>query len=120
VPAGIAPVYTLRVFSFFLAPLLEVKSDILFLVFIVNRRGLGAARELSRGEMVLRVPKAALLTTESVLSDPKISSFVESHKHLSPVQVGICFCSFPFQFSIYQLSSGPFLKPLLRARTSCI
>ncbi|KAF3335573.1 protein SET DOMAIN GROUP 40 isoform X2 [Carex littledalei] len=49
-------------------------------------RGLGAARELRRGELVLRVPKVALLTTESVLLDPKISSLMERHKHLSPVQ----------------------------------
>lgn len=75
----------------FLFVLLEVKSDFLFLILFVNRRGLGAARELRRGELVLSVPKVALLTTESVLLDPKISSLMERHKHLSPVQVGICF-----------------------------
>lgn len=85
--------------------------NFLLLVLIVNRRGLGAARELRRGEMVLRVPKVALLTTESVLLDPKISSLVERHKHLSPVQVGICFSSFPCQFSICQLSFDSSLKP---------
>ncbi|KAJ3688983.1 hypothetical protein LUZ61_018147 [Rhynchospora tenuis] len=49
-------------------------------------RGLGAARELKRGEMVLRVPKAALFTTESVISDPQIASLMERHKHLSPIE----------------------------------
>ena len=61
----------------FLFALLEVKSDFLFLILFVNRRGLGAARELRKGELVLSVPKVALLTTESVLLDPKISSLMD-------------------------------------------
>ncbi|KAJ3678661.1 hypothetical protein LUZ60_002464 [Juncus effusus] len=49
-------------------------------------RGLGAARDLKRGEMILKAPKSALLTTQSVLSDPKIASFMQLHPYLSPPQ----------------------------------
>ncbi|KAL6639219.1 hypothetical protein ACP70R_022949 [Stipagrostis hirtigluma subsp. patula] len=57
-------------------------------------RGLAAARDLRRGELVLRVPRAALLTSDRVMADdPRIASSVRAHQpRLSSVQVLIvCF-----------------------------
>ncbi|KDP35711.1 hypothetical protein JCGZ_10483 [Jatropha curcas] len=50
-------------------------------------RGLGAARDLWKGELVLRVPKPALLTRDSLLKDGLLSSFVNGHPSLSPTQI---------------------------------
>ncbi|XP_072984290.1 protein SET DOMAIN GROUP 40 isoform X1 [Typha latifolia] len=50
-------------------------------------RGLAAARDLRKGELVLRVPRAALLTSDSVLGDEKIASCVSKHPSLSSTQV---------------------------------
>uniref|UniRef100_A0A0D3GQU5 SET domain-containing protein n=1 Tax=Oryza barthii TaxID=65489 RepID=A0A0D3GQU5_9ORYZ len=51
-------------------------------------RGLAAARDLRRGELVLRAPRAALLTSGRVMDDdPRIASSVASHlPRLSSVQ----------------------------------
>jgi hypothetical protein len=50
---------------------------------------LAAARDLRRGELVLRAPRAALLTSGRVMDDdPRIASSVASHlPRLSSVQV---------------------------------
>ncbi|MQM16825.1 hypothetical protein Taro_049786 [Colocasia esculenta] len=53
----------------------------------VGGRGLAAARELRRGERVLRVPKEALLTSESVLKDENLAACVKRHPHLSSSQI---------------------------------
>ncbi|KAJ8618419.1 hypothetical protein MRB53_014605 [Persea americana] len=50
-------------------------------------RGLAAARDLRRGEVILRVPRAALLTRESVLEDQKLAVSVCKYPHLSSTQV---------------------------------
>ncbi|XP_042393864.1 protein SET DOMAIN GROUP 40-like [Zingiber officinale] len=51
-------------------------------------RGLAAARDLEKGELILRVPKAALFTTDSAMADAKLASCLERHRHrLSPVQM---------------------------------
>jgi hypothetical protein len=54
-----------------------------------RRRGLAAARDLRRGELVLRVPRAALLTSDRVMADdPRVAACVSAHwHHLSAVQV---------------------------------
>lgn len=52
------------------------------------RRGLAAARDLRKGEPVLRVPRSALLTSDSVMRDEKFASCVKRHPHLSSTQVG--------------------------------
>ena len=54
-----------------------------------RRRGLAAARDLRRGELVLRVPRAALLTSDRVMADdPRVAACVSAHRHhLSAVQV---------------------------------
>lgn len=51
-------------------------------------RGLAAARDLTKGELILRVPKTALFTTECLLkSDQKLSLAVKRHLFLSPSQI---------------------------------
>ncbi|CAI0442234.1 unnamed protein product [Linum tenue] len=77
-------------------------------------RGLGAARDLRKGELVLRVPKAALFTTIRLLGDdPKLSSAVNGHPSLSPTQrLGVCL--------LHEMGKGrdswwwPYLKQLPR------
>ncbi|CAN6168034.1 unnamed protein product [Urochloa humidicola] len=51
-------------------------------------RGLAAARDLRRGELVLRVPRAALLTSDRVMADdPRVAACVSAHRpRLSSVQ----------------------------------
>ncbi|VAH36544.1 unnamed protein product [Triticum turgidum subsp. durum] len=51
-------------------------------------RGFAAARDLRRGELVLRVPRAALLTSDRVMADdPRIASCVDAHRpRLSSIQ----------------------------------
>ncbi|KQK16331.1 protein SET DOMAIN GROUP 40 isoform X1 [Brachypodium distachyon] len=51
-------------------------------------RGFAAARDLRRGELVLRVPRAALLTSDRVMADdPEIASCIAArHPRLSSVQ----------------------------------
>ncbi|KAG9442453.1 hypothetical protein H6P81_018307 [Aristolochia fimbriata] len=50
-------------------------------------RGLAAARELKRGEVFLRVPKAAMLTRENVLEDPSLALAVKKYCQLSSAQI---------------------------------
>ncbi|XP_008805044.1 protein SET DOMAIN GROUP 40 isoform X2 [Phoenix dactylifera] len=50
-------------------------------------RGLSAARDLRKGDLILRVPRAALLTSESVLKDERLASCVRSHPRLSSTQI---------------------------------
>ncbi|XP_045832427.1 protein SET DOMAIN GROUP 40 isoform X2 [Trifolium pratense] len=50
-------------------------------------RGLGAVRDLKKGELILRVPKSALLTSECVMEDKKLCLAVNRHSSLSSVQI---------------------------------
>ncbi|KAJ8511264.1 hypothetical protein OPV22_001698 [Ensete ventricosum] len=51
-------------------------------------RGLAAARDLVKGELILRVPRKALFTTDSAMADEKFASCVKRHQHrLSPTQM---------------------------------
>ncbi|KAL0912839.1 hypothetical protein M5K25_016248 [Dendrobium thyrsiflorum] len=49
-------------------------------------RGLAASRNLRMGELILRVPRAALLTKQNVLHDEKLASCMNKHPNLSPSQ----------------------------------
>ncbi|XP_065864838.1 protein SET DOMAIN GROUP 40-like [Euphorbia lathyris] len=50
-------------------------------------RGLGAARDLRKGELVLKVPKSTLITRDSLFRDEFLSSAVNNHNPLSPTQI---------------------------------
>ncbi|XP_027331984.1 protein SET DOMAIN GROUP 40 [Abrus precatorius] len=50
-------------------------------------RGLGAVRGLKRGEIILRVPKSALMTRENVMEDKKLCVAVNRHSSLSSAQI---------------------------------
>ncbi|KAJ7960029.1 Protein SET DOMAIN GROUP 40 [Quillaja saponaria] len=50
-------------------------------------RGLCAVRDLRKGELILRVPKSALLTSQSVMNDKKLSVAVNKHPSLSSTQI---------------------------------
>ncbi|XP_050226378.1 protein SET DOMAIN GROUP 40 isoform X2 [Mercurialis annua] len=50
-------------------------------------RGLGAARDLKKGELALSVPKSALFTKDWFLKDELVSSVVSNHYSLSPTQM---------------------------------
>ncbi|GAU32040.1 hypothetical protein TSUD_213950 [Trifolium subterraneum] len=51
-------------------------------------RGLGAVRDLKKGELILKVPKSALLTSESIMQeDKKLCLAVNRHSSLSSVQI---------------------------------
>ncbi|CAH9133531.1 unnamed protein product [Cuscuta epithymum] len=51
-------------------------------------RGLAAARDLCKGELILRVPKTALITTEVLANnDHSLSLALQSHTSLSPTQI---------------------------------
>ncbi|CAN6464108.1 unnamed protein product [Victoria cruziana] len=58
-------------------------------------RGLAAARELRKGEMILKVPRSALMCRDSVLKGDKfLAASVEKYPHLSPTQVlAVCLLS---------------------------
>ncbi|EEF29592.1 protein SET DOMAIN GROUP 40 [Ricinus communis] len=77
-------------------------------------RGLGAARDLKKGELVLRVPKSALLTKDSFLKDGLLLSAINNHSALSPTQtLTVCL--------LYEMSKGqssfwyPYLMHLPRS-----
>ncbi|KAK6912340.1 SET domain [Dillenia turbinata] len=55
-------------------------------------RGLGAARDLIKGELILRVPRSALMTSESLLRhDHSLSLALTNHPSLSSTQIlGVC------------------------------
>ncbi|KAL8130519.1 hypothetical protein V2J09_019674 [Rumex salicifolius] len=51
-------------------------------------RGLAATRDLRRGELILRVPKGALMTRDSILEkDEKLSDAIKRHSSLSSTQM---------------------------------
>ncbi|EOY03101.1 Set domain group 40, putative isoform 5 [Theobroma cacao] len=50
-------------------------------------RGLGAVRDITRGELLLKVPKSALITTHSLLNDERLSTALKAHPSLSPAQI---------------------------------
>ncbi|MED6204214.1 hypothetical protein PIB30_006970 [Stylosanthes scabra] len=50
-------------------------------------RGLGAVRDLRMGELILRVPKSALMTSDSVMQDTKLSDALNRHPSLSSTQI---------------------------------
>lgn len=50
-------------------------------------RGLAAARDLRQGDLILRVPKSALFTSQSRLKDEALSLAVNNHPSLSSPQV---------------------------------
>lgn len=51
-------------------------------------RGLGATRDLRKHELILRVPKSALMTSESLmLKDQKLSLSIKRYPHLSSTQI---------------------------------
>lgn len=52
-------------------------------------RGLAALRPISRGELILKVPNSALITTHSLSIDQTLSLLLRPHPSLSPVQVSL-------------------------------
>lgn len=55
---------------------------------LAGGRGLAAVRDLKRGELILRVPKCALMTSESVIKeDQALSLAVSAHPSLSSTQI---------------------------------
>ncbi|XP_010549798.1 PREDICTED: protein SET DOMAIN GROUP 40 [Tarenaya hassleriana] len=54
---------------------------------LAGGRGLGAGRELRRGELVLKVPRNALMTRENMLKDWKLAVAVDRHASLSSTQI---------------------------------
>ncbi|XP_020963041.1 protein SET DOMAIN GROUP 40-like isoform X2 [Arachis ipaensis] len=50
-------------------------------------RGLAAVRDLRMGELILRVPKSALMTTHSVMQHTNLSQALNRHPSLSSTQV---------------------------------
>ncbi|KAI8540961.1 hypothetical protein RHMOL_Rhmol08G0025800 [Rhododendron molle] len=50
-------------------------------------RGLAAARDLRKGELILRVPKSALMTRESLMRDEKLSVAVSKYPSLASTQI---------------------------------
>ncbi|XVE72011.1 hypothetical protein DITRI_Ditri11bG0004300 [Diplodiscus trichospermus] len=62
-------------------------------------RGLAALRPISRGELLLRVPKSALITTYSLSKDEKLSLAFKGNPFLSPAQaLTVCL--------IYEINKG--------------
>lgn len=59
------------------------------IIYVWCRRGLAAARDLRKGELILRVPKSALMTRESLMRDEKLSVAVNKYPSLSSTQVCI-------------------------------
>ncbi|CAA7061514.1 unnamed protein product [Microthlaspi erraticum] len=54
---------------------------------LAGGRGLGAVRELRKGELVLKVPRSALMTTETMTAkDRKLSGAINLHGSLSSTQ----------------------------------
>ncbi|XP_047314922.1 protein SET DOMAIN GROUP 40 [Impatiens glandulifera] len=50
-------------------------------------RGLAAVRKLCKGELILRVPKSALMTRDRLLKDQRLSASVNRYPSLSSTQV---------------------------------
>ncbi|KAK8954034.1 Protein SET DOMAIN GROUP 40 [Platanthera zijinensis] len=53
---------------------------------LAGGRGLAAARDLRKGNLLLRVPKAALLTNQRVLQDENLAYCMKKHPNLSSSQ----------------------------------
>ncbi|XP_062107618.1 protein SET DOMAIN GROUP 40 isoform X2 [Humulus lupulus] len=54
-------------------------------------RGLAALRDIRKGKLILRVPRSALMTRETVLKDERLSNALNAHSSLSPTQIlSIC------------------------------
>lgn len=78
------------------------------------RRGLAAARDIKKGELILRVPKGVLMTSQRLMrNDESLSIAVKKHASLCCTQV-ILLCS-PFYcknenlgFAIYGLNQKVF------------
>ena len=64
---------------------------------------MAAVRELKKGELILRVPKSALMTSDSVLDkDHEIAHAFNLHRKLSSTQVRVSFsCLLNFFGSLY-------------------
>ncbi|XP_022772033.1 protein SET DOMAIN GROUP 40 [Durio zibethinus] len=80
-------------------------------------RGLAALRPISKGELLLRVPKSALITTHSLSKDETLSLALKAHPSLSPAQLfTVCL--------LYEMSKGkaspwhPYLLLLPRSYTT--
>ncbi|KFK25937.1 hypothetical protein AALP_AA8G182500 [Arabis alpina] len=67
---------------------------------LAGGRGLGAVRELRKGELVLKVPRNALMNTESIVAnDEKLRNAVNLHRSLSSTQIlSVCL--------LYEMSKG--------------
>ncbi|CAH2072541.1 unnamed protein product [Thlaspi arvense] len=67
---------------------------------LAGGRGLGAVRELRKGELVLKVPRKALLTTETMVAkDQALRDAVSVHGSLSSTQIlSVCL--------LYEMSKG--------------
>lgn len=65
------------------------------------RRGIGAARDLRKGELILRVPKSALMTSESMMKDHTLSVAVRNHSSLSSIQVFFRFLTVDYLFNSF-------------------
>ncbi|CAH8320190.1 unnamed protein product [Eruca vesicaria subsp. sativa] len=67
---------------------------------LAGGRGLGAVRELRKGELVLKVPRNALLTTESMVAkDQNLRGSINLHASLSSTQIlSVCL--------LYEMSKG--------------
>ncbi|PSS36622.1 Protein SET DOMAIN GROUP like [Actinidia chinensis var. chinensis] len=50
-------------------------------------RGLAAVRDIRKGELILRVPKLALMSSESLRKDKKLSLSINNHASLSSTQI---------------------------------
>ncbi|KAK2970635.1 hypothetical protein RJ640_000865 [Escallonia rubra] len=53
----------------------------------LGQRGLAAVRDLRKGELILKVPKHALMTSESLMEDRALSAAVRNYPSLSPTQI---------------------------------
>lgn len=64
-------------------------------------RGVAALRQINKGELLLKVPKSALITTDSVLSrDETLSLALKAHPSLSSTQVCFCVSVFDICFNL--------------------
>lgn len=63
-------------------------TELLGYLLVLSSRGLAAARDIRKGELILRVPKDVLMTSESLMGkDQTLFSAVKRHPTLSSTQV---------------------------------
>lgn len=68
---------------------------IIYYACLCCRRGLAAVRDLTKGELILRVPEEALFTTQSVvLKDHTFSVALQQYQSLSSTQVFVLFFAY--------------------------